>query len=585
MDALRAIIRLGWMRVMSHYWRHVRPLRWHFVIAALCLAVEVAVDLSLPRLMTQLVDGVLLRREPADLYTLATLMLAVIAVGWVGGAGCTLFAIRAGVTCATALRQSLFERVLAMPLGQHPELSQGGLLTRLTADVAQWQQMLILLVRGSLRSGLLLVGSLIMAFSMNARLAAVVLASVVLCLLALLVLTRCSNRAFSLAQHTLDRLNEHMQEVFSGMATVKVFAGETPEAQRFDQLDRRYTRASIRVWRLFAFNTPLLLLLLNLAIVSVLWLGGSTWSVGSASAQLVAFINYQVIILSSLTSVGMLLTQFSRARVAVQRLDQLFALSAEPTSASGSRERLRGAIHVEAVDFAYPGGPTVLHGLSFTIAAGEQVVVTGASGSGKSTLLALLAGQFVPTAGCIRFDGREASGFDPQHLRRQIGLVPQETLLFSASLEDNLRLGCPDASAQALARAVNIAQLQPVIYSLPNGYATQLERGGAALSGGQRQRVAIARALLGEPPVVLLDDCASALDNHTATALQRALQVALRGTTRLIVSQDPAVVQAADRVLVLEQGRLIAQGRPNELLHSSASYRQLLHPALHEELS
>lgn len=569
---------------MSHYWRHVRPLRWHFVIAALCLAVEVAVDLSLPRLMTQLVDGVLLRRAPIDLYALASLMLSVIAIGWVGGAGCTLFAIRAGIACATGLRQALFERVLAMPLGQHPELSQGGLLTRLTTDVAQLQQMLILLIRGVLRSSLLLGGSLIMAFSMNPRLAGVVLGSVALCLLALLVVSRYSNRVFSLAQHTLDHLNEHMQDVFSGIATVKVFAREAPEAQRFNQLDRRYTRASVRAWRLLAFNTPLLLLLLNLAIVMVLWLGGTTWSVGPESAQLVAFINYQVIILSALTSIGMLLTQFSRARVAVQRLDQLFAVPQEATSTSGSREPLRGAIRFDALDFAYPGGPTVLHALSFSIGAGEQVVVTGASGSGKSTLLALVAGQFMPTAGRLYFDARDATHFDPQHLRSQIGMVPQETLLFSASLEDNLRLGSPAASAQALARAVSIAQLQPVIDSLADGYATHLERGAAALSGGQRQRVAIARALLSEPPIVLLDDSASALDNHTAKALQRALQAALRGTTRLIVSQDPAVVQAADRVLVLEHGRLVAEGRPDDLLHSSARYRHLLHPALHAAL-
>ncbi|WP_437882399.1 ABC transporter ATP-binding protein [Pseudomonas sp. LRF_L74] len=558
----------------SPYWRHVRPVSWRLGAAAACLLIEVAVDLSLPRLMTHLVDDALSGARVAQLQGAAAIMLMVILVGWLGGMGCTVCSIRAGIAAAASLRLELYERMLGEPPQLISTLSSGGLLTRLTADVTQLQQVLILLVRGSLRASLLLLGSLVMAFSMSPLLAAYVLGSVILCLGLLVILTHYSSAAFGVAQVGLDHLNEYLHDVLNGWFTVKVFAAESLETHRFTCLNQRYMQASKRAWRLFACSTPALLLILNLAVVIVLWLSGA-WTGTAHATEMVAFINYQVIILGALTSLGMLFTQVSRARVAVARLNELLRPATEVLTANDRVLRLNGGIQLEKVCVANGEQGHVLRDMTFCVAPGERVAVVGDSGSGKSTLLALIAGQVQPASGHMRFDGVASTVLDLAQWRRQIGVVTQVPHLFSLSLEENLRLGHPDASAEAVRHACAVAQLQDWIDGLPAGMATVLERGGAMLSGGQRQRIAIARAVLGKPSIVLLDDCTSALDNHTAAALNHALHHELQGTTCLFVSQDPVVLQTADRILLLDGGRLIGQGRPEQLLHST-HFRQLL---------
>lgn len=557
---------------------YLRPqLRW-LLLGPLCLLVEVAMDLALPRLMADLLDRGLAQQDFHSVCRSLLAMLACVAVGWFGGVGCTAFSMRAGISCATALREDLFAKILSLPLATLDGLQGGALLTSLTADIGHLQQFLILLIRGLLRSLLLLSGSVVMAFTIDRSAALILLALALLAFALLALLTRYSGRAFAAMQQGLDRLNAVLQANLAGIRTVKAFAHEQVEQRHFAALNRAYVRAAQRAWQLLALNTPVLLLLLNTALVAVLWIDGANVREGRLPAgELIALVNYMTIALAALSSLGMLLAQFARAQVAAQRVRRLFDLATEQEHTVRAVPSLRGAIAFERVSFAYAGQTDrpVLRDVSFTIQPGERVALVGWTGAGKSSLAALIARLYEPTAGSIRIDGCDIREFDAHALRARIGMVPQSVQLFSGSIRDNICLGRPQASDADVFAAARSAQIHAFIENLPQGYATQLGQRGVTLSGGQRQRLAIARALLRRPSLLILDDSSSALDGHTAAQLRLALRSELHGSTLLVIGQRPSALIDVDRILVLDEGRLVAQGTHDQLLRRSPVYRAL----------
>lgn len=564
-------------------WGYARPYRRWIALGPLCLLIEVGMDLALPRLMARIVDQGLVQHDAALIGNTLLVMLACIAIGCCGGVGCTIFSMRAGVGSAADLRRDLFAKVLSLPMADVEAIGRAALITSLGADVLQLQQFLIMVIRGLLRSVLLLGGSLLLLFCIDARLALIVLAAAALALAALWALARRATFAFDLAQSKLDDLNGALQDNLAGLLTVKAFAREAQARASFAALNAAHTDAARRGWRWLAWNTPLLLLLLNGALALVLWRGGAQWQHGASSvgAQ-VNFINYITIALAALTFFGLLLAQFARADVAARRIASILALPSRQDGAARASARntpgARGAIVFENVSFAYPGQARrpVLRDISFAIEPGCKVALVGWSAAGKSTLAALLARLYEPDSGRILVDGVDIRTFGAAELRARIGFAAQESRLFSASVFDNIALGRPDAPRELVYAAARSAQLHDFIRSLPQAYATPLGRGGAALSGGQRQRLTVARALLHGAPIFVFDASDSALDARTAAALRQALRRDLRASTCLFISQRPAELTEMDRILVLEEGRLVAQGTHTQLLAQSRAYRALL---------
>lgn len=535
-------------------------------------------DLMLPQLMARILDqGVALHN--ADLIRSGLLMmLACIVIGWCGGIGCTVFSMRAGVASATSLRRALFAKILALPMADIDRIGGGALINSLGADVAQLQQFLVMAIRGLLRSLLLLGGSVLMMLLIDIRLAAMVFSAVLLALAVLWLLSRFSARAFAASQAALDRLNGMLQENLNGILTVKAFARERQACDGFNVHNENHTIAARRAWQGLAWNTPLLLLLLNGALVLVLWKGAFELEHGVLHiATLATFVNYVAIALSALTFFGLLLAQFARAQVAARRISSIFSLSSETDAASAGATSIRGALIFERVSFTYPGcARPSLRDVSFAIEAGWKVALVGRSGSGKSTLAALIARLYEVERGRIRIDGRDIRAFDLAGLRASMGFVSQNAAVFSASIADNIALGWRVAPAPRIEAAASTAQLHDFIRTLPERYATPLGAGGMALSGGQRQRLTISRALLHRPPLLVLDACDSALDSITATALRRALHRDSKGCTCLFIAPRAAQLAEMDWILVLDEGCLVAQGRHADLFEHSPAYRALL---------
>ncbi|WP_437882394.1 ABC transporter ATP-binding protein [Pseudomonas sp. LRF_L74] len=556
---------------------YLRPYWRSAALAPLLMMLEVAMDLMQPLLMSRIVDQGVLRGDLAIVWQTAPWMLVCAILGLLGGFGCTVFSSRAAIDVATDLRRDLLTTVQHLPLKQMDTIGQGSLVTRLTSDVAQFQQFTMLLLRIFIRAPFLALGSLALAAWIDWRLALLIVLAMPLLAALLYLITQRSAQAFGQVQNRLDQLNEGLRENIASIRTLKTFANRGHEQQRFEALNRDYSRAAVRAWRSVALNGPTLLLL-NAVLVAVLWLGTGRTHVGElAVGELAAFISYLGISLGALNSLGNLLMQVARTRIALQRIKSIFA-RAVPTALSASRPitGTAGEIRVDAVDFAYGNGTRALSEISFRVGGGQRVALLGWTGAGKTSLLSLLAGLYPPDSGEIRIAGVPLSQWPKDQLYRHVGMVSQQPLLFSASIRENLLLGRTDIDEQRLRQASRIAQADAFIEALPQGYETQIDRQGGGLSGGQRQRLAIARALLAQPELLLLDDCSSALDPHTERNLFAAMREALPHSTWIIATQRLDKIQDSDWVLVLDDGRLIAQGTPDTLQRESMFYRTLL---------
>lgn len=556
--------------------RYLRPYWRSATLAPLLMVLEVSMDLLQPWLMSRIVDQGVLRGDLDTVLHTGLWMIVCTVLGLVGGFGCTVLSSKAGIDAATDLRRDLFDQVQRLSLQRLDNFGQGSLITRLTSDVVQIQQFIMMLLRVFVRSPLLALGSLLLAACIDWHLALLILLAMPVLGGLLYWITRRSTLAFGQLQNHHDQLNEGLRDNIAGIRTVKAFAGAAHEQRRFAVLNQAHTQAAVRAWRSVALNGPTLLLL-NATLVAVLWFGTGRTHIGALGVgELAAFISYLGIALAALTSMGSLLMQLARARIAAQRIGEVLAAEPQALGYVSPAVPLRGEVAVTGLGFAYGQRAPVLSDISFQLEAGWHVALLGWTGSGKSTLLALLAGLYPAGSGSIRLDGAELEHLVPDWRHRHIGLVSQQPLLFSATVRENLLLGRRDISEQAVFEAARIAQADDFIRALPQGYDTPIDRQGGGLSGGQRQRLAIARALLLRPSLLLLDDCSSALDPHTERRLFAALRQALPESTWLVATQRLDSVAEADWVLLLDKGRLVAQGRPAQLREQSTAYRELI---------
>jgi len=547
------------------------------VIAPLMMLVEVLMDLQQPALMARIIDVGVSGRDLT--YVLATgfRMVVMAAIGFVGGAACSLLAARAAVDMSGRMRQELFEKVQRLSFAEIDRLKTSSLVTRLTNDVMQMQTMVLMMLRIMVRSPLTLLGSILMSFLLSPRLSLLFCVLLPVVIVSIVLALRRSIVVFSQVQAWLDRMNTLMRESLLGVRVVRSFTIEAQQADRFAAANDGFTDRSIRAQELTFLLLPVVTLVMNLGVVAVLWFGGRmVFSGGLEIGKVMALVNYLTQITHSLMVTVNLVVNVSRAQASTARIKEV--LDAEPAVAEPAEPCVprNDDIEFEQVSLRYGQGETpVLRDLSFVIRQGETVGVIGATGSGKSSLISLIPRLYDASSGRVLIGGVDVRRMGIRELRRRVGLVMQEAFLFSGSVADNLRFGNERASGEAMESAARDAQAAGFIRDLPDGYGGAVEQRGRNFSGGQKQRLSIARTLLQEPRILILDDSTSAVDLITEAGLRRDLARRMKGRTLIVVAQRITAVMDADRILVLDAGRLAASGTHAGLLRDCEIYRSI----------
>ncbi|MGO4790355.1 ABC transporter ATP-binding protein [Paenibacillus sp. 2KB_20] len=575
---------------MLKLFRYLRPHWAAALLAPLLMLLEVAMDLLQPILMASIIDQGVMQNDTSHILHTGLIMLGAAAIGLLGGLGCTIYSSVASQRFGADLRRDLFRKVQTLSFRNLDDISTGSLITRLTGDIVQLQTMVQMLLRIFVRSPFLAIGSIIMAVIISPKLAIILAIAVPLLFVVMFFLIRATLPLFATVQKKLDKVNTVLKENFAGIRVSKAFVRAGYEKDRFHQANTDFTQVSVKTQRIVALNMPILTMLLNISIVVVLWLGGKNAIDGSFEVgSLVAFINYVTQVLFSVSSVAMMLVRISTAKVSADRIQEVMHTESEIVNIAQPTMNVckQGEIVFDQVTFSYKPEiqKPVLHNISFKVQPGQTVAIMGVTGSGKASLVSLLPRLYDVTSGRIFIDGTDVRQIDLSALRERIGIVLQESILFTGTIRDNIRYGKADASDEEVMAAAKAAQAHEFISSMPEGYDTVLGQRGVNLSGGQKQRISIARALLLRPAILILDDSTSAIDMGTESRLQKELAQLMNGRTCLMIAQRISSVIDADLILLLDDGKLVAEGTHSELLASCELYQDIYQSQFGKEVS
>ncbi|MBN1874501.1 MAG: ABC transporter ATP-binding protein [Anaerolineae bacterium] len=579
---MKSVIKL--LKFLKPYWG------WA-VIAPLLMMLEVVMDLMQPRMIQRIVDEGLAQLDLQIVINTGLWMIGFALLGAVGGIGCTIFSVLASQGFGTDLRSELFSKVQSLSFGNLDDLETGQLVTRLTNDVVQIQEMVSMMLRIMVRSPLLLIGSLVMVIMTSPRLALLLAALLPLVSVMLIWVISRAYPLFGEVQHRLDNLNMVMQENLAGMRVVKAFVRAVHEIARFGRTNNALMDQTILASRTIVVTWPFMMIAVNLGVVGALWFGGDLVNTGDMQVgQLIAFINYLVRTLISLMFVSMLVIRLARAQASADRVQEVLDSVPEVQNKPDALMNFapQGRVAFEGVMFSYDdeghdlvlgggksGNGVAAPGITFVAEPGQTVAVLGATGSGKSSLIHLIPRFYDVSGGRVTIDGVDVRDVDQSVLRRNIGIALQESVLFSGTIRDNIRYGRPDATDEEVIAAAKAAQAHDFITEFDDGYDTVVGQRGVNLSGGQKQRIAIARALLIQPAVLILDDSTSSVDVETETKIQEALEEIMKDRTSFVIAQRISTVLNAHKILVLDDGRVVAEGTHRELLASSPIYREI----------
>ncbi|MDY5483150.1 MAG: ABC transporter ATP-binding protein [Clostridium sp.] len=565
---------------MGKYKKYAVPYLSAFILGPLMMLTEVFGEVMLPKFMSMIVNAGVANRDAGYTIRMGVLMVVTALVMAAGGILGAYFSAKAAICFTSDLRKDVFAKVQQFSFKNIDEYSTGSLVTRLTNDIQQVQNVMMMGLRLFLRAPGLLIGALIMAFTMNARLALIILIVIPILALAILTILRTAFPRFEFMQKKLDALNNGIQEVLTNIRVVKSFVREDHETERFAVMNRELKESSLRAMRIVIATMPVMMLAMNVTTLAVVWYGGNLILAGGMPVgDLTAFTTYIVQILMSLMMLSMVLLQSSRAMASVKRINEVMNTRIDLTD-DDAREKERrvtkGEVEFKDVSFAYGKGmDPVLEHISLKIQAGETVGIIGSTGSGKTSLVQLIPRLYDVTEGAVLVDGVDVREYSLKHLREGVGMVLQKNVLFSGTIEENLLWGDENASPGEVTRAAESAQADGFVRSFPRGYDTEMGQGGVNVSGGQKQRLCIARALLKKPKILILDDSTSAVDTATEAEIRKAFRTTLKETTKLIIAQRISSVEDADQIVVLEDGHIIGNGTHTQLLETCEAYREI----------
>lgn len=589
------------MKKIFHY---LRPYTLFAVISPLLMMGEVFADLCLPKLMTVIVDcgisgggdvsssplatwvmkllfGAGTYSSMQVIVTFGVLMLLIVLVGGFFGVFCAYTAARASQGLGNDLRCDAYRRVMALSIEQTDRFTTGSLVTRMTNDISMVVDFTEMLLRMLVRAPMFFIGGFLMLLSLNVSFGTVIICALpVMALMLIFVLGRAIT-LYGTVQKKLDRVNSVVQENVTGARVVKAYVRENYEGERFERANRELMQTNYRVLKRMAIMTPILTVVMNAAIIAIIYIGGyqidNVASTGMSAGTIMAAITYVTNILQSIMMVTMMLQSVSRAMASVHRIEEV--LDADPVIRSGERTEAQGEIAVSfrQVGFRYPraSGTPVLHDITLDVRRGETLAVVGATGAGKTTLVSLIPRFYDATEGEVLVDGVPIKEYELSALRSKISFVMQKSELFSGTVADNIRMGKEDASGEEIHAAAQSAQAAEFIDSLPDGYDSRIAEKGASLSGGQKQRISIARGLVRRPEILIFDDATSALDLATEARVRAALRNDLKDTTVIMIAQRIASVRDADRIAVIEDGTVTACAPHDELMKISSAYRDI----------
>jgi len=563
------------MRILSY----LRPYWKPAALSVIMLSVSVIAELQIPRLLQSIIDMGIPNK---DLYLIGTTAVLMVVIAFLDAGmaiGNTFLSVRAAQGFAADVRSAIFRRIQSFSFGNLDKFQTGQLIIRLTSDVNIIQMMVMMGLRMFIRAPLMIVGSVLLMYSINAKLADIILLIMPFTLILSGVFVWKGQPMFMKVQTKLDKLNSVLQENLSGVRVVKAFVRQKHESERFEVANVDLMNQGISVNRFMMFLMPALFVMINLGVLAVLYFGGlqviqGTFTVG----EILAFSNYLLSSMFPLIFLAIMASQISAAVASGNRIYEV--LDSEPMVQNKPDAKplsdVTGRVAFEGVSFSYmKGGEPVLNNISFSADPGQVVALLGATGSGKSTLINLIPRFYDANSGSVTVDGTDVREVTIESLRAHIGIALQEPVLFSGSIRDNIRYGKPGATDDEVIEAAKAAQAHDFITSLPKGYDTEVGERGVGLSGGQKQRVSIARAILVKPKILILDDSTSSVDVETEALIQEALETVMKGRTSFIIAQRISSVLKADKILVLDRGKIVAEGHHKELMETSPIYREI----------
>jgi len=557
----------------------VKPYWKRSVVALILLTTLVFMDLSIPRLVQRIIDQGVRQHNLSVVIQTSILMLAISLLSTLFAVGNNILSIQVGESVARDLREAQFIKIQKFSFSNLDHFTTGKLMVRLSSDSSAVQRWVQVSLRIGTRAPLLMIGSLILMFNTDKNLALTLLPLLLVTSAVIIAFVVRMEPLFRSVQQKLDRLNTVLQENIAGARLVKAFVRADFESGRFEQANQDFTARTVQVMQFMSTMGPVLSVFVNLGMVIVIWAGGLQAINGKVTiGQIVAFTNYLLTTMGPLTMMTMLSNVWASGIASAQRVNEVLdtipavqdAPDAQPLPASTP-----GQVAFENVTFHYNGDGAVLENVSLTAKPGETVAILGATGAGKSSLVHLIPRFYDVASGRVTVDGVDIRCLQQDSLVSQVGIVPQETILFSGSVSDNIRYGHTAATDEEVVRAAQAAQAHEFILQLPQGYDTHIEERGVNLSGGQKQRIAIARALLTQPKILILDDSTSSVDVETETKIQDALEQVMHPHTSFVVAQRISTVLKADKIIVLDKGQVAAQGTHAELMKTSPIYQEI----------
>lgn len=572
---------------MNHLSRFITPYKKAITASVLFMFLDVVCEVLQPALMANIVGKGIESQNVGYIVGTGLSMIAIALVAIFAGFGNVRNSAIAGVGFASKLRRGLFAKVQEFSFYNIDSFSTASLSTRLTNDVTLLQNSAIMCLRLALRAPMMFVFALIMAIHMNAKLAIILVVVIPALALILFFIIRKAMPRFGKMQAKMDGLNSSVQENLRNVRVIKSFVRQDYEKEKFQTANDDLMQASLKAMNTVIITMPLMMLAMNLSSVAVVWFGGGQVINGQLNvAEMTAFINYILQILMSLMMVSMMFVLFSRASASYKRIVEVLDAEVDLKDSNDAiQHTVKGTVTFDNVSFqyGYEESEPVLKDINFTANAGEVIAIVGPTGAGKSSLVQLIPRLYDVKQGKVMIDGKDVRDYSVESLRSQVGMVLQKNTLFSGTVRENIKWGNENASEERIIQASKDAQAHEFISSFPNGYDTWIEQGGVNVSGGQKQRLCIARAILKQPRILILDDSTSAVDTATESKIRTIFKTSLKHTTTFLIAQRISSVKDADRILVLNDGKISAAGTHDELLKTSKEYQEIYQSQIGKE--